>query len=118
MSDEENAKVISFATRRVVEEAAKEPEAEEVKLPAYDEDSFKVATDFLEAVQEGRYKSAFVVGWDEESKSFFSDMVLPKDDHPDLSASKLLAYLECVKLELLSIIKNQIITLVEDDSDE
>lgn len=116
MSEDDNKpKVISFATRRAVDTA--EPEVVE-EGPEIDEDSVRIATEFKEAVEQGRYQSAFVVGWDSEQKCFFSDMILPKDDHPDLSASKLMAYLECVKLELLGIVKGQIITLTEDDVDD
>lgn len=111
MSDEEKSKVISFETRRVVQQEPAEPEAEKVEI---DEETLEVATTFQEMVAEGEISGALVVGWCPKTQSFYSEFVLPNDDHADISSAKFIGYLEAVKVSMLQIMTDQIIISREE----
>jgi len=111
------AKIISIKTRREVpNEELAEVEQElpdELKAPEPDADTVELVENFAEMVYDGRYSGALIVGWNAQDKCFFSDLVLPNDDHADLSACKLIGYLETVKAALLDIVQNEILVDME-----
>src|ERR1051326_1804167 len=76
-----------------------------------DLDTVELVEHFATMVYDGHYTGALIVGWNARDKCFFSDLVLPNDDHADLSALKLIGQLEMVKSQLLEIVQGE--TVVE-----
>ncbi|WLR90983.1 hypothetical protein [Shinella zoogloeoides] len=111
------AKVISIRTRREVppeelEVLEQELGGKEQGTPV-DLDTAEMVENFADMVQDGRYAGALIVGWNPNDKCFFSDLVLPNDDHADLSAMKLIGQLEMIKGMLMEIIQSETVVEME-----
>ena len=116
IQEEKKGRVISITTRRDIPAEELESLTEEFGEPDETETESDLATvelveNFANMVYEGRYCGALIVGWNSRDKCFFSDLVLPNDDHADLSAMKLIGQLENLKSMLLEIVNAE--TLVE-----
>ncbi|RWJ03506.1 hypothetical protein [Mesorhizobium sp.] len=109
MSDER--KIISFSTRRPVEDAASEPEsapAEQIDTHV-DEDTVGVAERLLELAKSGDYSGALVIAWNREAECFFTDLILPEDDFPENSALKFSGMIDVVKEQLREVIRGSFV---------
>lgn len=111
------AKVISIRTRRELPpeelEVLEQELGQEEQGASVDMDTAEMIEDFADMVQDGRYAGALVVGWNPHDKCFFSDLVLPNDDHADLSAMKLIGQLEMIKGMLMEIIQGETVVEME-----
>ncbi|MER9176332.1 hypothetical protein NKH72_22390 [Mesorhizobium sp. M0955] len=109
MNDER--KIISFSTRRPVEELASEPEsapAEQIE-PHVDEDTVGVADHLLKLAKSGAYSGALVIAWNREEECFFTDLILPEDDFPENSALKFSGMMDVVKEQLREVIRQSFV---------
>jgi len=101
--EEAPGKVISITTREEISPATNPDVSVEEERGDYDVDTALAFQEFAKEAREGRYTGCLILGWDAKEMKFISELILPEDDRPDVSAMMMLGYLETVRLALADI---------------
>lgn len=111
---DDKGKVISIRTRQAVPPVMPAP-TEEADVPdqiqVFDADTVASLESFAEETRAGRYSGCLVLCWDHQQRRYVSELVLPEDDRPDITASILLAHMEVHKQALTDIIASELAEL-------
>lgn len=105
--EEAPGKVISITTREEIEPAINPYVPVEEKQDDYDVDTALAFQEFAKEAREGRYTGCLILGWDAKEMKFISELILPENERPDVSATMMLGYLETVKLALADIVTTE-----------
>lgn len=105
--DEAPGKVISITTREEIPPVECPEVISEERLD-YDLDTALAFQEFAEETRAGRYTGCLILGWDAKEMKFISEMILPENERPDISASMMLGHLGTVKLALADIVNAEL----------